>query len=174
MPGLKYVAIILMLTTCAMEDLVLARQNGVLPITVQTKMIKVNGVILNYIERGKGIPVVFVHGTLGDYRTWDGQIERLPQPARKSMMDNARELKGATLSPNMFPPIMCEDVRKVKAPTLLLDGERSPHMFAVINNMIERCLMNKERAMIPAASHGLEFQNPEAFNETVLAFLAKH
>jgi len=28
--------------------------------------------------------------------------------------------------------------------------------------------------MIPAASHGLEFENPQAFNEKVLAFIAKH
>jgi pimeloyl-ACP methyl ester carboxylesterase len=33
-----------------------------------------NGVELNYIECGKGIPVVFVHGTLGDYSVWENQL----------------------------------------------------------------------------------------------------
>ena len=28
-----------------------------------------------YVERGKGRPVIFVHGTLGDYRYWDSQME---------------------------------------------------------------------------------------------------
>jgi hypothetical protein len=32
------------------------------------------GVELNYIEGGKGIPVVFVHGTLGDYTVWEDQL----------------------------------------------------------------------------------------------------
>ena len=45
------------------------------PIFAQPKEIRVNDVTLNYIEQGQGDPVVFVHGTLGDYRTWDGQIE---------------------------------------------------------------------------------------------------
>lgn len=306
--ALSYSAVILMLTTSPMEDQVLARQKGAPPAIVQTKKIRVNGVALNYIERGKGTPVVFVHGTLEDYRSWDGQIEafsknyrvislsrryhypnawtkdstdfsvanhardlaaflkalklppvhlvghsygafisflvardhpelirsltlaeppmipllktspegdsilnsfvtnclmpsgeafkngkneegvrrfidgvmgdssyeKLPQSARRSMMDNARELKGETSSRDIFPPVTCADVQMVKAPTLLLGGEQSPHMFAVINSMIDQCLTNKERAVIPAASHGFQFQNPQAFNASVLAFIAKH
>jgi non-heme chloroperoxidase len=37
--------------------------------------IEANGVNLGYVEQGKGQPVIFVHGTLGDYRYWDSQIE---------------------------------------------------------------------------------------------------
>jgi pimeloyl-ACP methyl ester carboxylesterase len=33
-----------------------------------------DGVELHYVERGKGVAVVFVHGTLGDYSTWAGQL----------------------------------------------------------------------------------------------------
>src|SRR5262249_33744691 len=33
-----------------------------------------DGVELNYVEQGKGLPVVFVHGTLGDYSVWEGQV----------------------------------------------------------------------------------------------------
>jgi pimeloyl-ACP methyl ester carboxylesterase len=33
-----------------------------------------DGVGLHYVERGKGVAVLFVHGTLGDYSTWDGQL----------------------------------------------------------------------------------------------------
>jgi pimeloyl-ACP methyl ester carboxylesterase len=38
------------------------------------KVVVSDGVELHYVERGKGVPVVFVHGTLGDYSTWDGQL----------------------------------------------------------------------------------------------------
>lgn len=38
------------------------------------KVLLSSGVELNYMERGKGIPVIFVHGTLGDYSVWDGQL----------------------------------------------------------------------------------------------------
>jgi len=37
--------------------------------------IEANGVNLAYVEQGKGQPVIFVHGTLGDYRYWDSQME---------------------------------------------------------------------------------------------------
>jgi pimeloyl-ACP methyl ester carboxylesterase len=39
------------------------------------KIVSVNGVSLHYLESGKGDPVVFVHGGLGDYREWSAQIE---------------------------------------------------------------------------------------------------
>ncbi len=32
------------------------------------------GVELHYVERGKGVAVIFIHGSLGDYSAWDGQL----------------------------------------------------------------------------------------------------
>ena len=110
-----------------------------------------------------------MNGVLGE-----GSYEKLPDPVQKRLMDNVQELKGETSSRDLFPPITCEDVQKVKAPTLVLDGEFSPKMFHLINDKLEHCLPSAERATIPAASHGLEFENPQAFNEKVLAFIAKH
>lgn len=40
-----------------------------------TKHVDVNGTSLTYVEAGRGVPVVLVHGTLGDYRTWSGEME---------------------------------------------------------------------------------------------------
>ncbi|MBI5473485.1 MAG: alpha/beta hydrolase [Ignavibacteriae bacterium] len=39
------------------------------------KKISLNGTELTYIESGRGSLLVFVHGTLGDYRTWRAQFE---------------------------------------------------------------------------------------------------
>jgi pimeloyl-ACP methyl ester carboxylesterase len=36
-----------------------------------------SGICIPYVERGAGEPVVFVHGSLCDYRYWDAQIEPL-------------------------------------------------------------------------------------------------
>ena len=107
-----------------------------------------------------------MNGVLGE-----SSYEKLPPPVLKRLMDNVQELKGETSSRDLFPPTKCEDVQKVKAPTLLLDGELSPKMFHLINDMLEHCLPN---ATIPAASHQMEVENPQAFNETVLAFIARH
>jgi pimeloyl-ACP methyl ester carboxylesterase len=41
----------------------------------EVKSISIDGDSIHYIDIGKGDPVVFVHGALGDYRTWQAQID---------------------------------------------------------------------------------------------------
>ena len=41
----------------------------------ELKTVYINGDSINYIDVGKGEPVVFVHGTLGDYRAWAAQMD---------------------------------------------------------------------------------------------------
>ena len=47
------------------------------PKVTQPKRIRINGIDLTYAERGKGEPVILVHGALGDYRTWSPQLDAL-------------------------------------------------------------------------------------------------
>lgn len=37
----------------------------------------INGVTLQYVEQGAGEPVVFVHGSISDWRVWEGQREAI-------------------------------------------------------------------------------------------------
>jgi pimeloyl-ACP methyl ester carboxylesterase len=41
----------------------------------QVKSIEVNGTQLHYIEAGDGDPLIFVHGSVNDFRTWLAQVE---------------------------------------------------------------------------------------------------
>src|SRR5262245_12953842 len=41
----------------------------------EVKSVFVNGDSLHYIDIGKGDPVVFVHGTLDDYRVWQMEMD---------------------------------------------------------------------------------------------------
>jgi pimeloyl-ACP methyl ester carboxylesterase len=41
-----------------------------------------DGVELHYVERGKGVPVVLVHGTLGDYSMWGAHVGRFAESYR--------------------------------------------------------------------------------------------
>ncbi|UKJ07162.1 alpha/beta fold hydrolase [Solitalea lacus] len=274
-----------------------------------TKQITVNGVTLHYVEQGKGIPIILVHGAIGDYRTWEGQMNalsknhrviaysrryaypndttdhskgysvainaedliafikalklgpvhlvghsyggytalitaikhpelvrsltlgeppvmsllknttngdsllnqfvsntlsptgealkngdneqaltlflagvigiqdfysNLPAETKQIMKSNLFELKGVLTSENVFPPTTCTELGTIKTPVLLLEGEKSPRLFHVINSELKTCLINKEYIIIPNASHGLELENPEAFNSTVLKFINDH
>lgn len=48
----------------------------------QLKQLRVNGAEINYIDTGKGEPIVFVHGSLEDYTTWLPQLERFSKNYR--------------------------------------------------------------------------------------------
>ena len=39
------------------------------------KLITINGYEISYLDQGDGFPVIFVHGSLGDYRSWGNQTE---------------------------------------------------------------------------------------------------
>ena len=45
------------------------------PPTPEIKSVFVNGDSLHYVDMGKGEPVIFVHGTLDDYRLWQMQMD---------------------------------------------------------------------------------------------------
>jgi non-heme chloroperoxidase len=44
--------------------------------------INVNGVVLHYLDQGRGPTVLFVHGGMGDYRAWEAQIAPLSKSFR--------------------------------------------------------------------------------------------
>ena len=42
----------------------------------------IHGVELSYVDRGRGCPLVLVHGFPLDHSTWDGQIDSLARHCR--------------------------------------------------------------------------------------------
>lgn len=41
---------------------------------LQPRTIEVNGAELHYVDHGQGDPVLFVHGSVSDYRSWAFQM----------------------------------------------------------------------------------------------------
>lgn len=50
--------------------------------SVEPTKVRVNGVDLHYIERGRGEPLILLHGGQGDYRSWGPQMEALSRRYR--------------------------------------------------------------------------------------------
>lgn len=113
----------------------------------------------------------FIDGVLGK-----GSFDQLPPAARNNMMDNVAAKKAEISTPRSlyFPTFTRDDARRIQAPTLLLTGHQSPTMFHVITDILQQWLPHTERASIPGASHAMHVANPQAYNETVRRFLAKH
>lgn len=101
-------------------------------------------------------------------------FSKLPEQARAGMMANTLETRGSVLNKNIFPPVSCDDLRKIKTPVLLVGGDRSPLFVTSITMELDRCLSNKEKATLQNTSHGLGYENPTAFNKVVLSFIDKH
>lgn len=123
---------------------------------------------LGRIEEGVRL---FINGVLGE-----GVYGNFPPIAHIMMLENAREMKEEIKGINdigvdFFTTFSCGDAEKITIPTLLLEGELSPRFFGLINDDLERCLSNSERAVIPEASHDLKIQEPPVFSEKILPFL---
>jgi pimeloyl-ACP methyl ester carboxylesterase len=96
---------------------------------------------------------------------WEGMAEHLKRMHR----DNAYTLIGQVNERR--PPFALADMEAIRAPTLLVGGERSAPPFRQVLDAMERHVRGVERAVIPSAGHFMSEQEPAAFNRVVLAFL---
>jgi esterase len=102
---------------------------------------------------------------IGGPGTWD----RTPESRKQMLRDNARTMLGQIKEQRA--PFARADAEAIRAPTLLLAGERSPASFHRILDGLETAIRNVRRAVIPKASHSSNIDNPGAFARKVLGFL---
>jgi non-heme chloroperoxidase len=81
----------------------------------------------------------------------------------------AEELLG-----DPFAPLGAEQVRSVRAPTLLVTGQRSPRLFHRLADRLHELLPHAERTEVAGASHNIHEDDPPAFNRAVLAHLQRY
>ena len=117
----------------------------------------------------KGVSA-FINGVTGD----SSYFNNLSKQIRENMVSNAAEVKHNLLYGGPSPQVTCDDLKKIKVPTLLLEGDKSISFFSLINDELYRCLTNREKAVLSNTSHGLELENPAEFNKIVLGFIDKH
>ena len=103
-----------------------------------------------------------------------GSFDRLPPEGRTVAMQNSRFFRAATLSADPFPDLSKEKVKRLNTPILIVTGEHTIKLHKFINEELARLLPKAERVTIPQAGHGSARENPQAFNEAALKFLAKH
>jgi pimeloyl-ACP methyl ester carboxylesterase len=102
-----------------------------------------------------------------------GTFDQQPEVVRQIFLDNARTVPLLLASPPP-PTISCATLGGVKAPTLVSGGEQTLRYFALINDVVVRCIPGSRLVTIPNATHPMSSQNPAAFNEALLQFLAQH
>jgi pimeloyl-ACP methyl ester carboxylesterase len=103
-----------------------------------------------------------------------GSFERLSPEIQKHMLLNAREMRAELRMPpgQSFPAFTCDDTRQIKAPMFLVKGAKSPDFLRAILDQLHTCVPSSIETDIPNASHGVQYENPQAFNDALLQFLA--
>ena len=93
---------------------------------------------------------------------------------RAVVLANAGSLPPEFRAAAPAKPFNCEDAGKIEKPTLLLGGGATIRVFTVVLDEFAKCLPKAERVALAGTAHGVQLENPKAFNEAVLKFLAKH
>jgi pimeloyl-ACP methyl ester carboxylesterase len=68
-------------------------------------------------------------------------------------------------------PLTCDDVKKITIPVLVLAGDHSPMGLQRIAETTAACITGARFAKIPNATHWMQLDQPQLFNDQVLAFL---
>jgi pimeloyl-ACP methyl ester carboxylesterase len=97
--------------------------------------------------------------------------ERLSEERRQQARENLNALRAQLLGAG-FPPLNDDDLRRVRIPTLLMTGERSPAFLLRLTDRLQQLLPDVERIEIAGASHAMQEENAGAVNEAILGFLA--
>lgn len=104
----------------------------------------------------------------------EGRFESLSPDARAVVMQNSRFFEASTGSSDPFPPVSRQKVRRLRMPVLIVAGENTIPLHRFVVEELARLLPNAERVTIPRAGHGSPRENPQAFNDAVATFLARH
>lgn len=103
-----------------------------------------------------------------------GTYDRRSESDHKMMSDNALSAAADAITIRPRPVFTCDMAKRISAPTLVTNGERSPEFFHRIVDELERCLPQRARITIPGSSHTVPGEAPHAYDEAVLAFIASH
>ena len=102
-------------------------------------------------------------------------FDHLTAECRAAIMQNARFFKASTLSADPFPPLVERAGQAVAVSLyLIVTGEHTIKIHQLVNEELARLLPHAAQTTIPKAGHGAARENPQAFNEAVLHFLAHH
>ena len=100
-----------------------------------------------------------------------GTFRRLPQAVRAMMVENSRMLPLLFAAPAP-PPLTADDLRRVQVPVTIALGGASRTFYDIAARSAAACIPGARLLMVPGARHMWPIQDPKAFSELVLEFLA--
>ena len=105
-------------------------------------------------------------------RVAPGEFEKATPEVREMLLANVPAFQLDYNSRR--PPFTCDDAGRVAVPALILSGDRSPMGLQRIAETAARCIEAARFISIPGATHWMQHDQAQAFNDAVLAFLARN
>jgi pimeloyl-ACP methyl ester carboxylesterase len=100
-----------------------------------------------------------------------GSFDALPPEFKAIFVGNARTLALAAPPPE---PITCAQLGQLQVPVTITKGQLTKPSSKILAEAAHRCISQSQLITIPNARHGASRQNTYAFNEALLAFLARN
>ena len=100
-------------------------------------------------------------------------FDEVPETLREYWKANSKEWQALTTSTDAFPVLRREEIKKIKAPVLMLSGENTLNILKFVDNELQPLFVKGERIIFKKASHDMWSEQPEACRRAVLVFLAK-
>jgi pimeloyl-ACP methyl ester carboxylesterase len=105
-------------------------------------------------------------------RVAPGEFENASPDVRQMLMANIAAFELDFQSPR--PRFTCDDARQIGAPSLVVSGSRSAAGLQRISEVLAQCLKVGSLLKIPQATHWLQADHAQVFNNAVVDFLGKH
>jgi non-heme chloroperoxidase len=109
----------------------------------------------------------FINYLSNDPKGW----EKWPEEARQDTLKNAHEWDVMLTKGELFPDLKPEEVKKIKAPALLLSGDKTFEFLKLIDEELGRLLLNNRRIVLPGATHHMFYEQPEKCRNVIFEFL---
>jgi len=98
-----------------------------------------------------------------------GDFEKATPEERTMLMENVAAFQLDFNSRRA--PFTCDDAKKITVPVLVLAGDQSPMGLQRIAESAAGCITGAKFEKIPNATHWMQFDQPQLFNDQVIAFL---
>ena len=110
-----------------------------------------------------------------NFANWDHRIARLMPPAPHAGWNcRAKASTGAQTANGGNIEVTWGKLETLKVPILLLTGDADLYTPPSVLRMFTARMPNAESAVIPETGHSSYWEDPQAFNQAVLAFIRKH
>jgi non-heme chloroperoxidase len=98
-----------------------------------------------------------------------GEFEKASAAIRQMLLTNVPAFRLDFNSKR--PPFTCDEASRVSVPVLVMSGGRSALGLQRIAETATRCMKGAKLVTLPQATHWMQHDHAQAFNDAVLAFL---